>query len=589
MRAVDAVAEWLEAAGTTHYYGYCGGAVWPLLDAMIDHPSMKGVQAKHESHAMHQADIHYRMTGKVAPVIVTKGPGLLNAVGGAGSAMHDAIPILIIAGGGPTHFLGKGGMQELYYDGHEDSTSVFKPVTKGAWMCVRPDTVVETLNHALRVATSGRPGPVYVQLPLDVQLGEVQGAVEGPATRSVRQIVRADAQDVAEAARLLEQAQRPVILAGGGLTRSPGGAGALAEVVRHHQVPVVTSLPAKGILDEDDPLSLGCVGRSGTEAAARTTRDADLVLAIGARFSDNHTSNWRKGAIYNVPETRIVQVDLAPDEVGRNYPVELGLVSDGGVFLRDLRAASSDDIATRREWLDTTAGYKREWREEIAAILTAPNSPIHPGRMCWEVGEALQDRGNVFVDIGDVIQYAEPYMTVRRPGSWFISPGMAEMGWAAQGAHAASFVQPGSRNVVLTGDGAFMMGPQAVATAVEYGAEIVWVILNNLELGIERKGANGKFGRSHPWYTFTVDATGEPYTPDFAAMARSFGAEGHRIEDAESFRPTLEKALEMGGAHVLDVAIDTSVSSYFTKGLDRAYPDTWGDSYPAFGGPKLTT
>jgi acetolactate synthase-1/2/3 large subunit len=587
MRTVDAIAEWLEAAGMTHYYGYAGGAVWPLLDALVDRPKLIGVQAKHESHAVHQADIHFRLTGAVAPVIVTKGPGLLNCVGGTASAMHDGIPLLILAGSGPTHFMGKAGMQELFYAGFDDAVQVFRPVTKGAWLCVRPDTVIDTLNHALRVATSGRPGPVFVQLPLDVQLSEVVGEVEPPAARSVRHRTRAERSDVAQAARLLAEAERPLILAGGGLVRSAGGAQALRALAEQRGIPVMTSLPAKGLLPEDHDLSLGCVGRSGTECAARAAREADLVIAVGARFSDNHTSNWRRGAIYDVPRTKIIQVNVDPEEIGRNYPVELGLISDGAAFLEDLLDASTGKPEDRREWIDTVTGYRAEWRAEIEPVITAPTSPIHQGRLCHEVGETLRDRGHVFIDIGDIIQYAEPYMTIRRPGSWHISPGMAEMGWAAQGAHAAGLVRPGEPAVVLVGDGAFMMGPQAVATAVEYGTPVVWVIINNLELGIERKGAMGKFGRSHPWYSFTIRATGEPYTPDFPALARAFGAEGVRIEDADQFAPALQQAIESGRPTVLDVAVDVTTPSYFTKGLDRAYPDTWGQSYPAYGGLKV--
>ncbi len=587
MRTVDAIAEWLEAAGMTHYYGYAGGAVWPLLDALVDRPRLSGVQAKHESHATHQADIHYRVSGKVAPVIVTKGPGLLNCVGGVASAMHDGIPIIVLAGSGPTHFMGKAGMQELFYAGFDDAVRVFRPVTKGAWLAVRPDTVIDLLNHAYRVATSGRPGPVFIQLPLDVQLGEIEGEVEAPAARSVRQRTRADARDVAAAAELVSGAERPVVLAGGGLARSTDGAAALRAFVEARGIPVATTLPGKGLLSEEHPLSLGCVGRSGTECAARATREADLVIAVGARFSDNHTSNWRKGAIYNVPDTKIIQVNVDSEEIGRNYPVELGLVGDGAAFLEDLLAASDGPPDAYADWVDRVSGFRDDWRASIQSILTAPTSPIHPGRMCYEVGEALGDTGRVFIDIGDVIQYAEPYMTIRRPGAWHISPGMAEMGWAAQGAAAACLVDPGSPAVVLTGDGAFMMGPQVVATAVEYGLPVTWVILNNLELGIERKGATGKFGRSHPWYSFTIAATGEPYTPDFAALARSFGAEGMRVEDADQFAPALTKAVESGRPTVLDVAVDVTVPSYFTKGLDRAYPDTWGRSYPSYGGLKL--
>jgi len=587
MRVVDALGEWLEAAGVTHYYGYCGGAVWPLLDGLVDRPGLHGVQAKHESHAVHQADIHYRVNGKISPVIVTKGPGLLNCVGGIASAMHDGIPLLVIAGSGPTHFLGKAGMQELFYSGFDDAVPVMRPVTKGAWLAVRPDTVIDLFNHALRVATSGRPGPVFIQLPLDVQLGRLEGTVEPPSRRSVRQRTRVDAADVADAGAMLAQAKRPLLLVGGGLVRSEGGAQALKVLAEQRGVPVVTTLPGKGLLDEEHPMSLGCVGRSGTECAARATREADLVIAVGARFSDNHTVNWRKGAIYDMEQTKLVQVNVDSEEIGRNYSVDLGLVGDGAAFLEDLTAATVGTPDAYADWAAHVAEFRREWRESIQPILNAPTSPIHPGRMCYEVGEVVADRGRVFCDIGDVIQYAEPYMTIRRPGAWHISPGMAEMGWAAQGAMGACLAAPGEPAVVLTGDGAFMMGPQAVATAVEYGLPVTWVILNNLELGIERKGANGKFGRAHPWYSFTVEATGEAYTPDFASLARSFGADGERIEETGQFRPALEKALLSGRPTVLDVAIDTSIPSYFTKGLDRAYPDNWGESYPSFGGLKL--
>ena len=180
MRVVDAVAEWFEVAGYNKYFGYAGGSIWPFLDALTAKlNTLDGIQAKHESHAVHMADMYYRVTGKIAPVLINKGPGLLNAVGAAASAMHDSAPVLIIAGGGTTHFMGKAGMQEIFYHGFEDATSVFKPVTKGTWMIIRPDSIIEVLNTAVKVATSGRPGPVFVQLPYDIQLAEVEGTIEG--------------------------------------------------------------------------------------------------------------------------------------------------------------------------------------------------------------------------------------------------------------------------------------------------------------------------------------------------------------------------------------------------------------------------
>jgi Thiamine pyrophosphate-requiring enzymes [acetolactate synthase, pyruvate dehydrogenase (cytochrome), glyoxylate carboligase, phosphonopyruvate decarboxylase] len=203
--------------------------------------------------------------------------------------------------------------------------------------------------------------------------------------------------------------------------------------------------------------------------------------------------------------------------------------------------------------------------------------------MTYEIAERLPAKAHVLVDVGDVTQYAEPYMTIKQPGSWHINSGMAEMGWATQGAPGAVVADPGSVAVVLTGDGAFLMGPQVIATAVEYGLKVIWVIFNNYELGIERKGSAASYHRVHPWVSFTREDTGEPYNPDFSAMARAFGADGERVETAEGFGPAFERALASDRPYVLDVLIDLSIPSYFVKGITRAYPDKWAESYPGYG------
>lgn len=588
MRVVDAICAWFEKAGIERYFGIAGGAVWPFLDALVDHPNLKGIQAKHESHAVHQADVYYRLTGKVAPVIVTKGPGLLNTVGAIANAMHDSVPVLLLSGATSTHILGKGSMQELYYKGFEDAVSIFRPVTKGAWMAVRPDTVIELLNHAYRIAMSGRPGPVMIQLPLDVQCGIVDGEIEGPASRTVQHGNRASAAAVERAAGLVAGAERPVLLAGGGVNHSAGAFEAIHRLADKHRIPTTTTLTAKGALPESHELSLGPVGRSGTQCAADAVRVADVLIAVGARFSDNHTSNWRNGMIYNVPPTKIIHVDVDPAEIGRNFPVELGLQSDAGAFLGDLADALEGRSPDRSAWLETVAGFKAAWEAEAQEIIHSTSTPIHPGRLSYEVGEVLGEGGRVIVDVGDVIQYAEPYMRIRRPGQWLINPGMAEMGWGTQGAVAAAVTDPGSPTIVLTGDGAFLMGPQILATSIEYNLPVVWVILNNYEFGIERKGAAAAFGRIHPWISFTTP-DGKPYNPDFAAMARSFGAMGCKVVEANEFRPALEEAIASGRPYVIDVEIDTTIPTYFTKGLDRAYPTVWAESYPAVGQMTVTS
>jgi len=411
------MVDWMEAANVDHYFGYAGGAIWPLMDALIEAPQIEGIQAKHESHAVHMADIYYRVTGRIAPVFVTKGPGLMNTAGAIATAMHDPAAVLLIAGAGSTHLYGKGGMQEMYYKGHEDAVNVFRPITKGSWLIQRPDTAIDIINHAYKVALSGRPGPVFVQVPFDIQLAEVFGHAESPFTRISTSHRRADRDAVERTATLLLAAERPVLMAGGGCQRSPGSAAALGRLLELLPMPFVTTLTAKGMVPESHRLSLGPVGRSGTDAAAQATRNADVLVAVGARFSDNNTSNWRNGLVYSVPQTKIIQVNIEDEEIGRNYPVELGIVADAEAFLTDL----ADEIERRgpakgvAAWNAQAQEWKAQWKEKIQPVITCPTDPIHPGRLAYEVGEAVKrHNGRIFCDIGDVVQYAEPYMEIEK-------------------------------------------------------------------------------------------------------------------------------------------------------------------------------
>jgi acetolactate synthase-1/2/3 large subunit len=589
MRVVDAVAEWFESAGITHYFGYNGGALWPILDALIDHPGIEGIQAKHESHAVHMADVYYRTTGRLAPVIVSKGPGLMNAVGGVARAMHDPAALMVITGAGSTHVMGKGGMQEMYYNGFEDAVSVFRPVTKGAWILSRPDNVIDVLNQAYKTALSGKPGPVFVQLPFDVQLAAVEGTPEGPLHRVPLNRPRADAAAIERSAALLRGAQRPVIVAGGGCKTSPGAGALVAGLAELTKIPVATTLTAKGIFPESHELSLGVVGRSGTDVAAAATRNADVVLAVGARFSDNHTAMWRDKLVYDIPNTKIIHVNIDGSEIGRNYPAEVGAVADAGSFLEDLiGAVSPTGVGVHDAWLTEVAGWKQTWTDKIRPVVTSETSPIQPGRLVYETGEAVAEaNGRVLVDVGDVIQYAEPYLRVDSPDAWYINAGMAEMGWASSGVLGAVAADPSRPCVVLTGDGAFNMVSGILATAVEYQLPAVWVVLNNHELGIERKGSIKAFDRVHPWARFVRKDTGEPYNPDYTLLAEANGAHGVRIEKADEFAPALAHAIASGQPWVLDVAIDLTAPTFFTEGIDRAYPAEWAKSYPLHSSMSL--
>jgi acetolactate synthase-1/2/3 large subunit len=584
MRTVDAIVEWFDAAGIDRYFGYAGGAIWPLMDALVDAPHLKGIQAKHEAHAVHMADAYFRLTGKLAPVLVTRGPGLLNTPGAVAGAMHDSSSVMVIAGCGPTHFFGKAGYQELFYHGAEDSAGVFKPITKGTFMLVRPDVVNDVFNQAHKLATTGRPGPVMIQLPLDVQQAELEGEIVPPARRTVHSKLGSDGGSLRRVAALIGESERPLLVVGGGVVLARAEE-QLKRFVEAARIPTATTLVAKGVLSEHHELSVGALGRSGSNCAVDAAREADLVIAVGARLTDNHTSNWRDGKVYDTRTAQIVHVDVDPAEIGRNLPVALGLVSDAGVFFDGLLELGLPP-ADRPAWHARIADLKRDWLGEIRPAITSQSTPMHPARVVHEVGEAFAD-GRVFIDMGDVIQYAEVYLTATSGDQWQINPGLAAMGWSCCAVLGALAEDPARPAVTLTGDGAFLQVSNILATAVEANLPGVWVVLNNWGFGIERKGSKAAWGRVHPWVDFVREDTGEPYNPDFVALARAYGAEGTRIESADDFRPALEAAVASRRPTVIEVPIDREVPTFFTKGIDRDYPSRWGESYNAAGHLRL--
>lgn len=588
MKVSEAIAQFFVEAGFKHYFGVPGGAVWAILDGLIDHPELKGVVARTESEAVNMADVYFRATGRVAPVIATKGPGVLNMPNAIANAMFESSAVLAIGASGPTQFFGKGGFEEVYFHNDEDTISIFRPIVKQAWLVARPEDTVEVLQKAFKTAISGRPGPVFVQIPWDIQQDTTTPRRYHALSRLVTSRVRADAESVKKAAQLLKDAKQPMMVAGNGVLISRATDN-LRDFVETFSLPVATSLVAKGAYPEDNKLSLGPVGRSGWDCSAQATREADVILAVGARFSDNHSGNWREGIIYNSLKSKIIHVDMDPGEIGRNYPVELGILSDAKTFFQDLtvelKALSVKSLGTP-EWHSKLAGYKAQWAERNRKELPQGGSPVHPGRIVQEVMSVMPKGGMLLIDVGDIIQYAEAYAHINEPGSWFINSGMATMGWASAGALGAKVAYPDRTAVVLVGDGAFNMVPYVLATAVMHNLPAVWVILNNYEFNIERKASEALFGRSHSWQKFTKVTTGESYNPDFVALAKAYGAQGERVTDTSQVAEAVRRGIASKQPYVVDVLTDPKATSFFTTGVTRAYPTSWREPYPFMPAPK---
>jgi acetolactate synthase I/II/III large subunit len=581
MKVVEAIAEFFVEAGFKHYFGVPGGAIWAILDALIDHPELKGIVGRTEGEAVNMADVYFRSTGRVAPVIATKGPGVLNMPNAIANAMFESSAVLAIGASGPTQFFGKGGFEEVYFHQDEDTVSIFRPIVKRAWLVTRPEDTVEILQKAYKTAISGRPGPVFVQIPWDIQQDNTAPRRYHTLHRLVTSRVRADSESMKKAAQLLVSAKQPLMVAGNGVIISRA-ADELAQVVEKFTLPVVTSLVAKGAYPEDNKLSLGPVGRSGWDCAAQATREADVILSVGARFSDNHSGNWREGIIYNSLKSKIIHVDMDPNEIGRNYPVELGIMADAKTFFQDLiielNSQGAKSLASP-DWLAKIAGFKKQWEERVRTELPAGGSPVHPGRIVQEVNSVMPKDAMLFIDVSDVIQYAEAYAHINQPGSWFINSGMATMGWASCGALGAKAAYPDRAAIILVGDGGFNMVPYVLATAVMHNLPAVWVILNNNEFNIERKASEALFGRSHPWTKFTYP-NGKPYNPDFVALAKAYGAQGEKVTDTAQVAGAVRRGLASNQPYVIDVLTDPQAKSFFTTGVTRAYPTSWREPYP---------
>lgn len=576
---MDAIAQYFVNEGVEHYFGYIGGTIWPFLDALVDKPQLKGIQPRHEAAAVQMADAYYRINHKVAPVIVTKGPGVLNTVCALSNAMHDSSAVVLIAGAGATQFFDRGGFEEVYYHQAEDTTSVFRPIVKRAWLVVRPEHTIDILARAFKTATTGRPGPVYVQIPWDIQCSEINYPLPTPSLFKPQGHPVGDAKTIQKAAELFGSAKKPLILVGGGAMTSQ----ALPEILelsRKYSAPIVTSLNAKGLVPDTEDLSLGQIGRSGSAAANESTREADVVLAVGCRFTDWDTVNWRPNVVFNFPPSKLIQIDIDPGEIGRSYPTEIGIVGDAKATMQVLISSLDARSSKASEWGQLIRKRKAEWELVLAKEFQNDSVPLHPARVLHEVRRAAPSNTIFFNDIGDIIQFSQGYLKILEPESWYINGGMMQMGWAAASALTGKLLKPDRPSIALLGDGAFMMSSNVVSTAVEYNLPAIWVVFNNYGPNLERKAQIGLYGRAHPWGSFTKSQTGAFFNPDFVKIAEACGAKGRKVKTGTEVYQAVKDAIASKEPFVIDVEVNRDAATYFAPGMTRGYPKSWNEPAP---------
>lgn len=577
VRCSTAIVKALEAVGTDMVFGYNGHGNWALLDSFQYESGIKGVTCRTEDQAVHLADGYFRARPKhPIPVVATSvGPGNMNIAAALANAFFESSAMLVLAGGGPTHWLDRGGIEEFYRFAPDEWIQTVKTYSKKALMVTRPDTAVDMIMRAYKEAITGRPGPVVVQIPFDIQHSDCAM----PDLDLMRRMVTvhppaADPDGIAEAARLIAGASRPLLFAANGIHNADAFA-ELADLAETFGIPVATTTMGKGAYPEGRPLSAGVVGRSGARSANRAAGECDVLIAVGTHFSDIDTGGW---SVFDIPgKTRLVHIDIDATEIARAYPTDVGLHADPKLAL----AALAGELGRRKLSADTFAGWRQtleawqsEWRTEYED-LSKPASPLTYGYLCREVSrlvEANWPEANVTVDTGHLLSFAPAFFSVQKPN--FHHCGFFHrMGWSLPTALGARFARPGQPTIALIGDGSFIFANTALATAFEYDLPVVAIVLNNGTLQIERELMERKYGR-HAFVDYVKSGNGEMWGPDYGKIAEAMGATPYRIDTAEELEPALLEAVGSGKSAVLDVIIDSSEPGY--RSVWYPYPgDFW--------------
>jgi len=470
----------------------------------------------------------------------------------------DSIPVLVLTGNSHTHMAGRGVLQEIERQHDANSLAVFEPIAKRVWRPTGAGRLPRVLQRAFAEMLTGRRGPVVVDLPMDVQCDSAEVVLRDPPAYRPTGPVLPDPGRIAAAGQLLQEAKRPVIVAGGG-TIAAGAWEELRGVAEFLGAPVVTTMMGKGVFPEDHPLSGFHGGAKGTTCGNALTAGADVLLAVGMRFADETTSSYRHGVTYAIPPTRLIHLDLDPTEIGKNYPVEVGIVADAraglAALLEWLQANGAPRDYAQSEYLTRISRLRDEWLAQVQKLATSDHTPVTISRLIAELRAFLDRDAIVLTSSGNVqAQWFQEAM-VYEPKTNLTAGGFSTMGWTVPAALGAKLAAPDRQVVGLAGDGDFLMTAQELATAVQYGIPVVYVVANNVGWIAIRDLQAAVYGKERAvGAEFLKD--GAPVSPDLAALARAFGCHAERLSAPEKVRPALERAFAAGRPAVVEVMVE---------------------------------
>ncbi len=540
---------WATLAGeeTTTVFGYPGGAILPIYDALRKFPSIHHVLVRHEQGASHMADGYARASGRVGVCMATSGPGATNLVTGLATAMLDSIPVVAITGQVSSKVLGSDAFQEV------DITGITLPITKHNFLVTRAEDVAATVREAFQIARSGRPGPVLVDITKDAQQGTAvfDFAMSKPHAVRPHPMLRTESAAVQQAVDLICNAQRPIILAGHGITQSAAEAEVLAFAERRH-IPIATTLLGLGSIPAAHPLSLGMMGMHGESWVNQAIQDSDLLLAFGMRFDDRVTGNLASYA----PNAKKIHIEIDPSEINKNVKVDVALIGDLKETLTLLtpQLPPSPDAA----WLREIHNLKGD--ASVRDIINLPdNGHLYAAHVIHDIWREAQAAGReketiIVTDVGQHQMWEAQYFKHEAPRSLVTSGGLGTMGFALPAAIGAKFACPEKDVWVIAGDGGFQMTASELSTIVQESLPINIAVINNGFLGMVRQWQEAFYDKNY--------SASPILSPDFVKLADAHGIAGARVSERQHVTPTVTEARTSGHPFLIDFRVEKEDGVY---------------------------
>lgn len=524
------LVEALLEQGVDTIFGYPGGAVLNIYDALYKNQDrIRHIITAHEQGAAHAADGYARVTGKTGVVLATSGPGATNLITGIATAFMDSVPVVAVTGNVSNNLIGLDSFQEVYIAG------ITMPITKHNFVVRKVEDLADTIRLAFKIAKSGRPGPVLVDITKDVTSAECEYEKKAPAEADPVPVVKDE--EIAKVAELINNAKKPAILFGGGVQTS-GAQDELTALMHKAEIPGCHTLMAAGLLDCKDPLNLGLVGMHGSMSAGRMCADSDVLIAIGTRFSDRVATDKNRFAT----KAAIIHIDIDAAEINKNIPCNMSVVGDVKDVIKKLLPLIKE--TNHKEWM----AQIEKWRSTDYKPKDIPGV-LRPHQIIGCVADNITDDDIVTTDVGQHQMWAAQYARRTKPRHFVTSGGLGTMGFGYGASIGAQVAKPDRKVVMITGDGSFHMNLNELCTAVTYNLPIVTVVVNNHVLGMVRQWQTQFYGKRYSCTTLDRKT-------DYVKLAEAFGALGFRATTLEELDEALKKALASGRPCVIDAVID---------------------------------